>query len=509
MTVPKVSEDDNEENCGAAEEEKATDSLTSGQLVDVLDLVGKWCEAQVIDVDHVQRRVLITYIYWMDTFNEWIPVDSNRIQPDGSHTYRLGGLLQLGHRVEALDTTGNWIEAEVIAVSASGVRIHYKNWAAKFDEDLPFGTERIRPYGRQKRLQKNCCRIPSLCPVPRKRVTSLQKQAQQDRTRKLPPTSDAFARYILALRTLNFIVVPMEGDGNCLFRSVAHQVYGEEQLHALVRAKCCEYMEVERIYFEPFVEGDMADFFAYLEQKRQLGVWGDDPEIQALCELYDRPCELWGYCPVAGAKKLRTFHEASHHRSPPIRVSYYGGGHYDSIIGPDHMHQIMRTPPGAAEDTRIALSGQWLPGGIEEGKLQSDVLATEQSQLHDALQASREDFDRLDEIDLVFEDQTQMVISSDAALLLAADEERHVAQALALSADPELRCALDASARHADGEGDLEAALAMSMPSEGDGDLNAALAMSLGGFPDAQSDVFDEDEELQQAILLSQQGIWR
>ena len=171
--------------------------------------------------------------------------------------------------------------------------------------------------------------------------------------------------------------------GNCLFRSVAHQVYGDPSLHMLVRQKCCDYMESERAYFEPFVEGNMTNFLSYVDHKRQSGVWGDDPEIQAICELYDRPCQLWGYDHATGARKLRTFHEAPHHRRPPILLSYYGGGHYDSILGPDY--QVLSLTPGTAEDARIALSLRGATG-FDETKQMSDVLATEQDQLQDALQ---------------------------------------------------------------------------------------------------------------------------
>ena len=31
--------------------------------------------------------------------------------------------------------------------------------------------------------------------------------------------------------------------------------------------------------------------------------------LQALCELYDRPAEIWAFDPTVGARKLRTFHE--------------------------------------------------------------------------------------------------------------------------------------------------------------------------------------------------------
>ena len=42
-----------------------------------------------------------------------------------------------------------------------------------------------------------------------------------------------------------------------------------------------------------FVEGGMAAFPFYVQAKRLNACWGDDPEIQALCELYNRPAEIW------------------------------------------------------------------------------------------------------------------------------------------------------------------------------------------------------------------------
>ncbi|CAN0528275.1 unnamed protein product, partial [Scytosiphon promiscuus] len=53
----------------------------------------------------------------------------------------------------------------------------------------------------------------------------------------------------------------------------------------------------EAHFFEPYVEGDMAAFLIYLGIKRRNAVWGDDPEVQALSEIYDRPAEIWAYDP--------------------------------------------------------------------------------------------------------------------------------------------------------------------------------------------------------------------
>ena len=34
----------------------------------------------------------------------------------------------------------------------------------------------------------------------------------------------------------------MEQDGNCLFRAVADQVYGDQEMHAVVRSHCMDYI---------------------------------------------------------------------------------------------------------------------------------------------------------------------------------------------------------------------------------------------------------------------------
>jgi hypothetical protein len=89
-----------------------------------------------------------------------------------------------------------------------------------------------------------------------------------------------------------------------------------------------------------------------------------------MCELYNRPAEIWAYDPVRGAQKLRTFHEAGGDGTlgvlgtlgnvgaqamPALRLSYYGGGHYDSIVSAGHAASVLREEPGVAEDRLIEL----------------------------------------------------------------------------------------------------------------------------------------------------------
>lgn len=59
-----------------------------------------------------------------------------------------------------------------------------------------------------------------------------------------------YEHYGRALRSQGLRVVQVEGDGNCLFRSVSHQIYGDDSHHRLVRARCMDYMEVREGWCE-------------------------------------------------------------------------------------------------------------------------------------------------------------------------------------------------------------------------------------------------------------------
>ena len=49
-------------------------------------------------------------------------------------------------------------------------------------------------------------------------------------TRHISEQSSQYDHYISGLQRHSLNVVSVAGDGNCLFRSVAHQVYGDDEL---------------------------------------------------------------------------------------------------------------------------------------------------------------------------------------------------------------------------------------------------------------------------------------
>ena len=119
----------------------------------------------------------------------------------------------------------------------------------------------------------------------------------------------------------------MGGDGNCLFRAFSDQLYGHEDYNQAIRELCMDYLETEKEFFKNFVVGGEEKFDEYVQRKRQDGIWGDDVEIQVISEIYNCPIEIYAY----SNEPMRTFHEAGMNSSEPIRMSYHGRSHYNSV----------------------------------------------------------------------------------------------------------------------------------------------------------------------------------
>ena len=63
---------------------------------------------------------------------------------------------------------------------------------------------------------------------------------------------------------LKLKVIHMEDDGNCQFRSLASELYGDQELHSIVRRKVVEHLRKHSQDFSFFV-GDPDEWAAYLK----------------------------------------------------------------------------------------------------------------------------------------------------------------------------------------------------------------------------------------------------
>jgi len=154
--------------------------------------------------------------------------------------------------------------------------------------------------------------------------------------------------FLRSLSKKGMQVVEMEADGNCLFRAVCHQIYDDPERHPELRRQVAAHMEENRERFSIFCTND---FSVYLERIRRNGVWGDDLEIRAMEELIDRSIEIY----VAESKEDGTVEplktnfdeELTGADVTPIKLSYHGSSHYNSVV--DERHPL----PIAPRDTSV------------------------------------------------------------------------------------------------------------------------------------------------------------
>ena len=88
---------------------------------------------------------------------------------------------------------------------------------------------------------------------------------------------------------LGITVAGMKGDGNCQFRAIADQLFGDQSLHWLVRKWICHYILENRDYFAPFCPEGVDTFVQQMAKNR---VWGNAVTAYAARRLFGRPIEL-------------------------------------------------------------------------------------------------------------------------------------------------------------------------------------------------------------------------
>lgn len=131
-------------------------------------------------------------------------------------------------------------------------------------------------------------------------------------------------------------IVEMAMDGNCLFRSISHQLhndYGEN--HEEVRHEICNYLDKNEEDFSIFLlmddqEEDVMDFDDYVAEMRDDATWGGDVEIVCAARLYKRKITIFS---ASGAYNIGIGDEKP--SGPDLLLSYHENSHYNSVHDAD------------------------------------------------------------------------------------------------------------------------------------------------------------------------------
>jgi len=119
----------------------------------------------------------------------------------------------------------------------------------------------------------------------------------------------------------------VEGDGNCLFRSIADHIDGDESMHRQYRDMAVEYITKQKDYFAMFLSED-ENIDEYIKDMSDNGTWGGHFELVALSHLLNVKFCLYlkENDPVivkSGEKDLKG--------SKYVHLAYHVDEHYSSV----------------------------------------------------------------------------------------------------------------------------------------------------------------------------------
>ncbi|TGZ66983.1 hypothetical protein CRM22_005050 [Opisthorchis felineus] len=229
---------------------------------------------------------------------------------------------------------------------------------------------------------------PVLSPIPDKENGNNSEDeyyAAAHGVRNSPVQSDDTNLEKLLVEKKGWKIIKVQADGACLFRSVSHQIFGDEEKHDVVRNQVIDYMLKNKEHFSAYVT---EDFEHYINRKRDITCYGNHIEIQAIAELYNRPVEIY----YDSVEPINVFH-AEYSKEFPIRLSYHGRVHYNSIVDPFNPSfgyglGMPNYQPSLAEPDLIAKAiDESEATQLEETMLRDKLAETEHSELERCIEA--------------------------------------------------------------------------------------------------------------------------
>lgn len=115
------------------------------------------------------------------------------------------------------------------------------------------------------------------------------------------------------------------GDGNCQFRALADQLYGDEEHHHMFRAQAVQQMESCTEAYCGFVQGS---FDRYLARMRRDGTWGDHVTLQAAADALGLEVHLLSdYMTDAYIQVIPKAHKSK----KILKLCFWAEYHYNSV----------------------------------------------------------------------------------------------------------------------------------------------------------------------------------
>lgn len=123
-------------------------------------------------------------------------------------------------------------------------------------------------------------------------------------------------------------VRPVEADGNCQFRALSCQLYGDDSQHGKVRAQVVDWLTCMRQRYSDFVHEPYDD---YLKRMASSGQWGDNVTLQAACDVFRREIHILNDQPGAEHVCIHPALDGEGVTEEPLWLAFLAEVHYDAV----------------------------------------------------------------------------------------------------------------------------------------------------------------------------------
>lgn len=134
---------------------------------------------------------------------------------------------------------------------------------------------------------------------PRPRAPRTQRRTRSRRQSATPTTLESIAHESAAIRAevarLGLALRDVTADGNCLFRALGDQLWGEQGRHGEVRQLVCDHLASAKDELGDFVAGFLNEgetYDRYVERMRGPGVYGSHIELLAASKVFRRSIRI-------------------------------------------------------------------------------------------------------------------------------------------------------------------------------------------------------------------------
>lgn len=185
-----------------------------------------------------------------------------------------------------------------------------------------------------------------------------KKRVKKELHRKRDYESSEETQFARELLSEGYIIKYIDMDGNCMFRSICDQLFGDPSRHMELRGRVLDYIEQHETHFSLFIEDDES-FEDYLSRMRTQAEWGGHQELYAASQLLNVNIHVHQLgasrfllpAPSSGSKQDSSFAAISAARE--IHLSYHGEFHYNSLHPADGAP--LQSSSSATRDSELAI----------------------------------------------------------------------------------------------------------------------------------------------------------